>query len=73
MPEAPTFLGILIISNYAMVSHYDAVLALIPLLSGGGYLVGQLTGLPGALAGLVASLAVIGHELFNPPFRDAES
>jgi len=52
-----------------MVSHYDAVLALIPLLSGGGYLVGQLTGLPGAIAGLAASLAVIGHELFNPPFR----
>ncbi len=53
--------------NYAMVSHYDAVLALIPLLSGGGVLVGQFTGLPGAIAGMVASLAVIGHELFNPP------
>ncbi|WP_168215997.1 hypothetical protein [Halorussus marinus] len=50
-----------------MVSYYDAVLAAIPLLSGGGYLVGQLTGLPGAIAGLVASLAVIGHELFDPP------
>jgi hypothetical protein len=55
-----------------MVSHYDAVLAAIPLLSGVGVLVGQLTGLPGAIAGFVASLAVIGHELFNPPFRDGE-
>ncbi len=61
-----------IISNYAMVSHYDAVLAAIPLLSGGGFLVGQLTGLPGAIAGMVASLAVIGHELFNPPADAAE-
>lgn len=52
-----------------MVSHYDAVLAAIPLLSGGGYLVGQLTGLPGALAGLLASVMVIGHELFNPPTK----
>jgi hypothetical protein len=50
-----------------MVSYYDAVLAAIPMLSGGGYLVGQITGLPGAIAGLVASLAVIGHELFHPP------
>jgi len=50
-----------------MVSYYDAVLAAIPMLSGGGYLVGQVTGLPGAIAGLVASLAVIGHELFDPP------
>jgi hypothetical protein len=55
-----------------MVSHYDAVLAAIPLLSGGGFLVGQLTGLPAAIAGMVASLAVIGHELFNPPAADAE-
>ncbi|UPV72950.1 hypothetical protein M0R89_10360 [Halorussus limi] len=50
-----------------MVSHYDAVLAAIPLLSGGGFLVGQFTGLPGAIAGMLVSLAVIGHELFNPP------
>lgn len=50
-----------------MVSHYDAVLAAIPLLSGGGYVIGQLTQLPVAIAGLLASLAVIGHELFNPP------
>ena len=50
-----------------MVSYYDAVLAAIPMLSGGGYLLGQLTGLPGAIAGMVVSLAVIGHELFNPP------
>ncbi|USZ69187.1 hypothetical protein NGM10_05460 [Halorussus salilacus] len=50
-----------------MVGYYDAVLAAIPLLSGGGYLVGQLTGLPGAMGGLVASLLVIGHELFDPP------
>jgi len=50
-----------------MVTHYDAVLAAIPMLSGGGLLVGQLTGLPGAVAGFVASLAVIGHELVNPP------
>ena len=55
-----------------MVSHYDAVLAAIPLLSGMGVLVSQITGLPGAIAGLVASLAVIGHELVNPPFRDGE-
>ena len=53
-----------------MVSHYDAVLAVIPLLSGGGYLVGQLTSLPGVVAGLLASLAVIGHELVNPPVGD---
>jgi hypothetical protein len=56
-----------------MVSHYDAVLAAIPLLSGGGYLVGQLTGLPAAVAGLVASLLVIFHELFNPPVERAGS
>jgi hypothetical protein len=56
-----------------MVSHYDAVLAAIPLLSGGGYLVGQLTGLPAAVAGLVASLLVILHEVFNPPVEQARS
>ena len=55
-----------------MVTHYDAVLALIPVLSGGGFLLSQFTGLPGAIAGLVASIAVIGPELFNPPFRDGE-
>ena len=56
-----------------MVSHYDAVLAVIPLLSGGGFLVGQLTGLPGVVAGSVASMLVILHELFNPPFESGES
>ncbi|WP_192498311.1 hypothetical protein [Halorussus halophilus] len=56
-----------------MVTHYDAVLAAIPMLSGGGYLVGQLTQLPLAVAGFVASLLVIGHELFNPPTDGASS
>lgn len=56
-----------------MVTHYDAVLAAIPMLSGGGYLVGQLTQLPMAVAGFVASLLVIGHELFNPPTDEAAS
>ncbi|WP_166035530.1 hypothetical protein [Halorussus pelagicus] len=55
-----------------MLSYYDAVLAAIPLLSGGGFLVGQFTGIPGAIAGLVASLAVIAHELVNPPTDDGE-
>jgi hypothetical protein len=50
-----------------MVTHYDAALAAIPALSGGGFVAGQFTQLPLAIAGLVASLLVIGYELANAP------
>ena len=50
-----------------MVTHYDAALAAIPVLSGGGFVAAQFTSLPLAVAGLVGSLLVILYEMVNPP------
>lgn len=61
-----------------MVDRPDAVLTIIPVLALGGLALGQtvdvtesiagvggsLSGIPFAAIGLVAALAVIGHELF---------
>ncbi|GAA0248449.1 hypothetical protein [Haladaptatus pallidirubidus] len=50
-----------------MASRYDAVLAAIPTLSGGGYVAGQFTAFPLTVLGLLGALIVIGYALARPP------
>jgi hypothetical protein len=50
-----------------MASRYDAVLAAIPTLSGGGFVAGQFTSFPMAILGLLGSLLVVGYALARPP------
>ncbi|WP_227375422.1 hypothetical protein [Haladaptatus halobius] len=50
-----------------MTSRYDAVLAAIPTLSGGGFVAAQFTSLPLAVLGLVGAVLVVGYALARPP------
>ncbi|SIQ71031.1 hypothetical protein SAMN05421858_0157 [Haladaptatus litoreus] len=50
-----------------MTSRYDAVLAAIPTLSGGGYVAGQFTAFPLTVFGLLGAVLVIGYALARPP------
>ncbi|WP_458206894.1 hypothetical protein [Haladaptatus sp. NG-SE-30] len=55
-----------------MASRYDAMLAAIPTLSGGGFVAGQFTSLPLAIAGLLAAVLVVGYALARPPVDSTE-
>ncbi len=55
-----------------MATRYDAVLAAIPTLSGGGYVAGQFTSLPMAVLGLIGATIVIGYALARPPAEPDE-
>ncbi|WP_266074932.1 hypothetical protein [Haladaptatus caseinilyticus] len=50
-----------------MATRYDAVLAAIPTLSGGGYVAGQFTTFPLTVLGLLGAVLVIGYALARPP------
>ncbi|WP_458184944.1 hypothetical protein [Haladaptatus sp. NG-WS-4] len=50
-----------------MASRYDAVLAAIPTLSGGGFVAGQFTSFPAAVVGLLAAVLVVAYALARPP------
>ncbi len=60
------FWACVIICNY-MASRYDAVLAAIPTLSGGGFVAGQFTSFPMTILGLLGAILVVGYALARPP------